>query len=111
MEPKKLPEHNLVRVTTPMADLIQKMQQPRDVLIVASSDGTFTATCKSCNVAVNTAEQEDLIWYVCPVCRRSSFAPLANLRRDAEMAKMNGGSIWLEIFYFRELPEGFVPPI
>jgi hypothetical protein len=107
---RKQQDPEIVRVQVPLDRLMQKMQEPKDLRLVISSDGSFTAHCKKCAVTVKTAEKDGLIWYVCLKCNRVSFNPVGNMERDIELAQRHGGTFEYEIFYFRDLPPGLKPP-
>jgi hypothetical protein len=100
----------ILRVKIPEDALVRSLQEPKDFRIVVHSDGTFTATCKACQVAINTAEKNGLVWYVCPGCKRSSFQPVGNVKRDIGFAEQAGGVFECELFFLRELPKGLEPP-
>ncbi len=82
----------------------------KDFRIVVHSDGTFTATCKACGVTIKTAEKNGLVWYVCPGCKRSSFQPVGNVKRDIVLAEQRAGAYECELFFLSQLPDGLAPP-
>ena|SRR5579859_4813814 len=99
-----------VRVQVPFDSLMLKLREPKDLRLVISSDGGYTAFCKECVAYAKTAEKDGLIWYICPKCKRVSFNPVGNLERDVGLARQQGGTFEYEIFYLRDLPPGLKPP-
>src|SRR5437879_578188 len=97
---------NIIRVKIPQDALIRSLQEPKHFRIVVCSDGTFTATCKTCAVTIKTAEKNGLVWYVCPECKRSSFQPVANVERHVGFAEQSGGTFECELFFLSQLPKG-----
>ncbi len=104
------PAHGWVTAQVPLDVLIQKLKEPKDVRVLVFSAGAVAAVCKSCNVQIQPADKEGLLWFVCPGCRRATFIVLANLPRDLRLAEQNGGVFEYEVFYPQELPPGFAPP-
>lgn len=101
---------DFLKVEIPHDALIQQLQQPKDVRIVVRSDGTFSATCKSCQVTIRIAEKDGLVWYFCSQCKRSSFQPVGNVKRDISFAEQCGGTFECELYFFTQLPQGLEPP-
>ena len=99
-----------VSMRVPLDVLIKKLQEPKDVRVIAFAGGQVVAVCKSCNVQIPPADKDGLLWYVCPQCKGVSFTPLANLPRDFALAQQNGGVFEYEVFYLQDLPPQLQPP-
>jgi hypothetical protein len=103
-----------VSVRVKLADLVRKMQEPKDIRIVMSKDGTFTAICKTCQMNLQVGDtmygEMHLVWHRCPRCERVSFSVQQNLERDARIAEAMGGSFPYEIYFLKDLPPQLPPP-
>ena len=107
-------EPKLVSMQVNLKNLIEKMQEPKDVQIAVRSDGTLTASCKACSVhllgAKNLVNDLELVWFECEKCGRVSFSPMQNLHRDVQIANEMGGLFEYEIYFMRDLPPQLTPP-
>ncbi|WP_445357963.1 hypothetical protein [Microbulbifer sp. ANSA005] len=100
----------VITKSVPLEALIEKMKEQKDIIVTICSDGVVAAECKDCKCSINVSSKDGLIWYMCGSCKRSSFNPEENLTRDIKLANQFGGKFEYEIFYFKELPPGLVPP-
>jgi hypothetical protein len=60
---------------------------------------------------MRTAEQDGLVWFRCPACKRVSFSPAANIARDTKLATMDGKPFEYELFFLVDLPPELKPPL
>jgi hypothetical protein len=107
----KPPEIAFVRVEVPEERLREMLRTGgKDLILRTTAAGEVTAECKACKQALDIAQDGELLWLRCPMCRRVSFNAIANVHRDVHFATQDGKPLEYEIFYVNDLPPSFRPP-
>ena len=108
---KRPTQPELVRVDVGEDKLREMLKGARDFRIRVGLDGTVTAHCKSCNVPMRTAEQDEIFWFRCPGCNRVSICPVGNVARDTQFAIKDGKPFEYELYFIKDLPPELKSPI
>jgi hypothetical protein len=104
-------ETSFVAVEVPEAEYLRKVREKKgEFLLRAKPDGDVVAICNSCRVPLDVAQQDELVWFRCPHCRRVSFNPTANVQRNVQFAIQDGEAFEEEMYFVREIPPVMVPP-
>jgi hypothetical protein len=108
---KRSMQPELVRVDVGEDKIREMLKGARDFRIRVGLDGTVTAHCKSCNVPMRTAEQDEIFWFRCPGCNRVSICPAGNIARDTQFAIKDGKPFEYELYFLKDLPPELKSPI
>lgn len=100
----------LIRLSVSEEVIREKMKGVRDFKIKFDLDGTISAYCKSCDCLILTKEGKGLLWFMCPKCRRVSFCPNGNIKRDVHFSIQDGKPLEYELYYMKDLPPVLRPP-
>jgi uncharacterized protein YegJ (DUF2314 family) len=104
-------EIGFVAVEVPEAEYRRKVREKKgEFLLRAKPDGSVAAICNSCRGPLNVVQQDELVWFRCPLCRRVSLNPTANVQRNVQFAIHDGEPFEEEMYYIRSLPPGLDPP-
>jgi hypothetical protein len=107
----KQPEIAFARVEIPEERLREMLRTgEKDLILRTTASGVVTAACKACNQALDIAQDGELLWFRCPICRRVSFNAIANVHRDVHFATQDGKPFEYEVFYIDNLPPTLRPP-
>ena len=82
----------------------------KDLILRTTAAGAISAVCKTCSQALDIAQDGELLWFRCPMCRRVSFNAIANVLRDVHFATEDGQPFEYELFYMDNLPPPLRPP-
>jgi hypothetical protein len=105
-------EIGFIAAEAPETEFRRKLQEKNngDFLLRAKPNGDVEAVCKSCRVPLVVAQKDQLHWFRCPRCRRVSFYPTPNVKRDVQFAVQDGKAFEYEGHFVRALPPRLVPP-
>jgi len=105
------PAIELARVAVSEERLREMLRERnKDLVLRTTAAGVVTAECKTCGQALDIAQDRELLWFRCPMCRRVSFNALANVARDVHFAAKDGQPFEYELFYMDNLPPPLQPP-
>jgi hypothetical protein len=108
------PQHDgLLAVAVAEEDLVRQAKIPKDVcvsLVSRGSEGEVSARCRRCSTQMSSVQKDELLWFICPLCKGATFSPLPNLRRDLDYASRQGGRFELDLYYLNEDSRRLMPP-
>ena len=105
------PEEGFTRVAVSEERLREMLRTgEKHLRLRTTASGVVSAECKTCHEALDIVQDQQLLWFRCPTCRRVSFNAIENVHRDIHFATKDGEPFEYELFYVDNFPPSLQPP-